>query len=72
MDTYLECTEEFVVTDSTVTVAIEMVDQMLRLFLRQVETVIDEAPSEVLNIELSVAIVVHGLKDSSNTFDAAA
>ena len=69
--TYLESSEELVITDSTVTVAVEMVYKVLGLFLAEVETIVNEAPAEVLHIKLAVTIVVHGAEDARNTFDSA-
>lgn len=68
--TYFESAQEFVVTDTSVTVPVEVVQNVLRFFLGQVETVVDEAPAEVLHVETAVAVVVHGLKDAGETFDA--
>ena len=68
--TYLECAKELVVTDGAVTIAIEVRHQVLGLFLGQIETVVNETPSEVLHIELTVTIVVHGLEDSGDALDS--
>ena len=38
--------------------------------MRQIEPVINETPPEVLDIEVAVAVLVHGLKDASDVFDA--
>ena len=43
---------------------------MLSFFLSQVETVIDEAPAEVLNVELTVTVVIHGFEDFSDPLKA--
>jgi hypothetical protein len=44
---------------------------VLSLFLGQVETVVNEAPAEVFDVELAVTIVIHGFKDAGNPFDTA-
>lgn len=38
--------------------------------MRQIEPVINETPPEVLDVEVAVAVLVHGLKDASDVFDA--
>ena len=43
---------------------------MLSFFLSQVETVINEAPAEVLNVELTVTVVIHGFEDFSDPLKA--
>ena len=48
-----------------------MVEQVLGLLLGEVEAVVDEAPPEVFDVELSVAVVVHGLEDPGDALDAA-
>lgn len=48
-----------------------MVKEVLGLFLGQVESIVDETPSEVLDVELAVAVVVHGFEDSSDSLNAA-
>ena len=49
-----------------------MRDEVLSLILRQVETVVDETPSEIFDVKLAVTIVVHGLEDSCNSLDSTA
>ena len=48
--TYLEGSEELIITDGTVAVAVEMGYKVLGLLLAEVKTVIDEAPAEVFHI----------------------
>ena len=71
MFTYLECAEELIVADCAVAVAVEVSDEVLGLFLRQVEAVVDEAPPEVLHVQLAVTVVVHRFEDPGNALDAA-
>lgn len=67
-----EGTEELVVTDRAVTVAIEMRDEVLSLLEGEVEAVVDETPTEVLDIKLAVTVIIHSLKDSGDALDSAA
>ena len=69
--TYLECPEELIVADSAVAIAIEVVQQVLGLFLRHIEAIVDKAPAEVFDIQLAVTIVVHCFEDASDALDAA-
>ena len=45
---------------------------MLGFFLSQIETVVDEAPSKVLDVQLAVTVVVHGAEDPCDALDATA
>jgi hypothetical protein len=42
---------------------------VLSFFLSQVETVIDEAPTEVFNVELTVTVVIHCFEDFSDPLE---
>ena len=70
MQTYLESSEEFIEADCTVFVPIEVFQELLGFFFGQIESVVDESPSEVIDIQLTVAIVIHGSEDTSDSFNA--
>lgn len=62
--------KELIVADSAVAVPVEVVEDVLRLFLGQVEPVVDEAPAEVLDVEPTVTIVIHRFKYARQALDA--
>lgn len=47
---YLHGPEELVVADSAIAIAVEVLQQVLGLLLSQVEPIVDEAPSEVVDV----------------------
>lgn len=67
---YLECSEEFIKVDSAVFISVEVVQELLGFFLCKVESVVDETPSEIINIKLSITCVVHRLEYASNSLDS--
>lgn len=69
--TYLKSAEELVVADSAVAIAVEIVHQVLGLLEWEVEAIVNEAPTEVLDVQLVVAIIIHGFEDARNALDAA-
>ena len=70
MTTYLESPEELIIGDDAVAIPVEVVEELASLILRQVEAVVDEAPTEVVNVQLAVTIVVHRLEDAGDALDA--
>jgi hypothetical protein len=48
--TYLEESEEFIETNGTVSILIEFSADFLGFFFAQLESVVDESPSEIINI----------------------
>lgn len=48
--TYLEEAEEFIVTNSAVSVSVKFIEDFLGLIFAQLESVVDETPSEIINI----------------------
>ena len=68
--TYFECSEELIEIDSAILVSVEMVQKLLSFLFGQIEAIVDESPSEVIDIELSVSGVVHCFENTSDTFDA--
>ena len=46
-----------------------MLEELLSFFLSQVETEIDKAPSEIVNIKLAVSVLVHRFEDLGKLFD---
>lgn len=47
-----------------------MLQQVLGLLLSQVEPIVDKAPSEVVDVQLAVTIVVHGFEDAGDSLDS--
>lgn len=46
----LEEAEEFIVTNSAVSVSVKFIEDFLGLIFAQLESVVDETPSEIINI----------------------
>ena len=59
MYSYLKCSEELIVADRSVSVSVKVLQKLLSLFLGEVESIVDEAPSKVFNVELTVTVIVH-------------
>ena len=68
--TYLQEAEEFIEINSAAVVSVKFLQDLSSLFFAELEAVVDEAPSEVVHIQLAVAVVVHSLEDSGDSLYA--
>jgi len=66
----LKIAEEFIEVYDTVSVTVEVLKHFRGFLLAQIETVVNEAPTEIINIEVAVACVIHGPEDTSDSLDA--
>jgi hypothetical protein len=67
--TYLDETEEFVEINSSTVVSVEFLEDLSGLFFAELESVVNETPSEIIDIQLTVAVVIHGFEYSRDSFD---
>jgi hypothetical protein len=44
--------------------------QLFGFFLRQIEPKVDKTPSEILNVQVAIAVTIHRLEDFSKVFYA--
>ena len=70
LKTYLECSKEFVEVDGTVLVSIEVGENLQSFILTNINSEVDESPTEIVNIKVFVSLIVHGFKYSWDTSDA--
>ena len=68
--TYLQEAEELIEINSAAVVSVKFLQDLSGFFFAELEAVVDEAPSEVIDVQLAVAVVVHGLEDSGDALDA--
>ena len=47
-----------------------MIQELLSLLFSEIETIVNETPSEVVSIELTIAIIIHGLEDARNSLNS--
>jgi len=66
----LQEAEEFIEINSAAVVSVKFLQDLSSLFFAELEAVVDEAPSEVVHIQLAVAVVVHSLEDSGDSLYA--
>jgi len=67
---YLHGPEELIVAHCAIAIAVEVLKQVLSLFLSQVKPIVDKAPSEIVDVKLAVTIVVHGFEDAGDSLDS--
>jgi hypothetical protein len=70
LKTYLECSKEFVEVDGTVLVSIKVGENLQCFILTNINSEVNESPTEIVNIKVFVSLIVHGFKYSCDTSDA--
>jgi len=66
----LQESEELIEINSAAVVSVKFLQDLGGFFFAELEAVVDEAPSEVVDVQLAVAVVVHSLEDSGDALDA--
>lgn len=64
LKTYLECSKEFVEVDGTVLVSIKVGENLQCFILTNINSEVNESPTEIVNIKVLVSLIVHGFKYS--------
>jgi hypothetical protein len=70
LPTYLDRLQKLNEVHSAILVLVKVFKQLFGFFLRQIEPKVDKTPSEILNVQVAIAVTIHRLEDFSEVFYA--
>jgi len=70
LKTYLECSKEFIEIDWTILVSIKVGENLQSFIFTNINSEVNESPTEIVDIKVFVSLIVHGFKYSCNTSNA--
>ena len=68
--TYLERSKEFIEVDRAILVSIKVGENLQCFILANINSEVNESPTEIVDIKVFVSLIVHGFKYSCDTSDA--
>lgn len=70
LKTYLECSQEFIEVDRAILVSIKVGENLQCFILANINSEVNESPTEIVDIKVFVSLIVHSFKYSCDTSDA--